>query len=41
MACSGTPAKAPDHFAYHIGLAGMLPFIEEVIVNADGCKPSG
>jgi len=30
------PAKVPDHLAYHIGLAGVIPFVEEVIVNADG-----
>jgi len=30
------PAKVPDHFAYHVGLAGEIPFVEEVIVNADG-----
>ena len=29
-------AKVPDHLAYHIGLAGVVPFIEKVIVNADG-----
>ena len=30
------PAKVPGHFAHHIGLAGVLPFVEQVIVNADG-----
>jgi hypothetical protein len=30
------PGKIPDHFAHHSGLAGVLPFVEEVIVNADG-----
>ena len=30
------PAKVPGHFAHHIGLAGVVPFVEEVIVNADG-----
>src|SRR5208337_1023267 len=29
------PAKVPDHFAHHIGLEGVFPFLEEVIVNAD------
>jgi hypothetical protein len=31
-----TPVKVPDHFAHHVGLAGVIPFVEEVIVNADG-----
>ena len=30
------PAEVPNHFAHHIGLAGVIPFVEEVIVNADG-----
>jgi hypothetical protein len=30
------PAKVPNHFAHHIGLAGVVPFVEEVIVDADG-----
>ena len=30
------PAKVPDHFAHHIGLAGVVPLVEQVIVNADG-----
>jgi len=30
------PAKVPGHFAHHISLAGVIPFVEEVIVNADG-----
>ena len=30
------PAKVPNHFAYHAGLAGVLPFVEQVIVDADG-----
>ena len=30
------PVKVPCHFAHHIGLAGVLPFVEQVIVNADG-----
>jgi len=30
------PAKVPDHFAHHIGLAGVLSFVEQVNVNADG-----
>ena len=29
------PSKVPGHFGYHIGLAGVIPFVEEVIVNAD------
>ncbi len=29
-------AKVPGHFAHHIGLTGVIPFLEEVIVNADG-----
>ena len=27
--------KVPDHFAHHVGLAGVIPFVEQVIVNAD------
>ena len=30
------PAKIPRHFAHHIRLPGVVPFVEEVIVNADG-----
>ena len=30
------PAKVTHHFAHHIGLAGVVLFVEEVIVNADG-----
>ena len=30
------PAKVPGHFAHHIGLTGVIPFVEQVIVNADG-----
>ena len=30
------PAKVPDHFAHHVGLAGVIPFVEKVIVDADG-----
>jgi len=30
------PAKIPDHFADYVGLAGVIPFLEEVIVDADG-----
>jgi len=29
------PAKVPDHFAHNVGLAGVLPFFDEVIVDAD------
>ena len=29
-------AKISGHFAHHIGLAGVIPFVEEVIVNSDG-----
>jgi len=29
-------AKVPNHFAHHLDLAGVLPFVEKVIVNADG-----
>jgi hypothetical protein len=29
-------AKVAGHFAHHIGLAGVISFVEEVIVNADG-----
>ena len=30
------PAKVPGNFAHHIGLTGVVPFVEQVIVNADG-----
>jgi hypothetical protein len=30
------PAKVPDFFAYHIGLAWVIPFLAEVIFDADG-----
>jgi hypothetical protein len=30
------PVKVPGHFAHHIGLARVILFIEEVIVNANG-----
>ena len=30
------PAKVPGHFAHHIGLARVVPYVEQVIVNADG-----
>ena len=29
------PPKMPYHFAHHVGLARVIPFVEEVIVNAD------
>ena len=29
------PTKVPNHFAHHVGLARVIPFVEEVIVNAD------
>ena len=29
------PTKVPHHFAHHIGFAGLIPFLEEVNVNAD------
>jgi len=29
------PPKVPSHYPHHVGLAGVIPFVEEVIVNAD------
>ena len=37
--CLGDPAaKVAGHFAHHIGLAGVLPVVEQVVVNAANHK---